>query len=136
MALKRRVCFFCLQLLRSKNPNVASDITIANVELPEGKVFDETMALQGEYEFQILGGQHINICDWELLCTVYHGKTLDLIPQHVWWKTVELYQNLTADQRSLFINAANTKFFLEHSIFEKVSVFFIARTSNTYVICD
>ena len=116
----RRVCFFCLQLLRTNNPNMSSEIIIVNVELPVGTNFDETKALEGAYTFQILGGQHINICDWELLGTVYHGKASNNIPQNVFWKTVEIYLNLTADERSIFILAANAKLLLEHSTFEKV----------------
>ena len=109
-----------MQHKRSLNANVAADNTIVNVKLPDGEAFDETNALQGNYTFEILGGQHINICDWELLGTTYFGMTSDKIPPHVWWKTCEVYQNLTADEKSLFVYAANAKFNLEHGFFEKV----------------
>ena len=122
-----------MQHKRSTNPNVAADITIVNVELADGEDFDEKKALDGCYTFQILGGQHINICDWELLGSVYHGKPSDKIPQHVWWKTCEVYQNLTSAERSLFVYAANAKFFLEHSFFEKVRACSSSRIARTHM---
>ena len=45
---------------------------------------------------------------------------LKTVASHVFWKTCELYLNLNADERSIFILAANQKLLLEHSTFEKV----------------
>ena len=118
--MTRRVCFFCLQQARSNNPNISSDITIVAVQLDPEEPFDLDRAEKGEYTFWILGGQHINHCDWELLAGVYHGKTQADIPPNVFWKTCQVYKNLTPDERAQFVLTHNAKIQLVHSNFEKV----------------
>ena len=96
-----------------------TDTCVIHVNLARGEAFNVQKALACQYTIEILSGQHVNTCDFHLLATVFQQTKVEEIPNIV-WKQVEVYANLTSDEKSLLVIASNEKRYLAHSQLDKV----------------
>ena len=93
------------------------EVCVVNVIYDRHIGFEFNKCLKGEYELELLAGQHITACDSRLL----NGyTTLTDVPELLQWKQVELYANLSSTEKTLLVQVANSKIIKGSGTFEKV----------------
>ena len=112
---------FFFQEMRTNNPHQASDTCIISVEVDMSQVeFTLERLYANEFVVHLLAGQHICLADKHMMETFYRDTAPGNVPSSIMHKNVEIYINLTLDERLTFVRVDNERTNQKMVLFDQV----------------
>ena len=108
------------QKSRKNNPNLNSLPVYVNVVLPQNDKFVFQDLLKSKYKYEVIGGQHITQADHEIVIANYTTATLKNAPNSLVYKQVQIFVNLSKEEKALVVTVDNQRIQRPESNVDKV----------------